>query len=61
MNRVQINLIETEKSESTINILQRIALDLNINVVDFFEAKNNDTEVQLLIASLTKSNIIRRI
>jgi hypothetical protein len=34
-----------EKSDPTMNILQRIANVLDINVVEFFEAKNNDTEV----------------
>jgi transcriptional regulator with XRE-family HTH domain len=38
MNRVQYNRIE-------MNILQRIANVLDINVVEFFEAKNNGTEV----------------
>ena len=45
MNRVQYNRIETGKSDPTMNILQRIATVLDINVVEFFEAKNNDTEV----------------
>lgn len=45
MNRVQYNRIETGKSDPTMNILQRIANVLDINVVEFFEAKNNDTEV----------------
>ncbi len=45
MNRVQYNRIETGKSDPTMNILQRIATVLDINVVEFFEAKNNGTEV----------------
>lgn len=45
MNRVQYNRIETGKSDPRMNILQRIANVLDINVVEFFEAKNNDTEV----------------
>lgn len=45
MNRVQYNRIETGKSDPTMNILQRIANVLDINVVEFFEAKNNNTEV----------------
>jgi transcriptional regulator with XRE-family HTH domain len=45
MNRVQYNRIETSKSDPTMNILQRIANVLDINVVDFFEAKNNATEI----------------
>lgn len=45
MNRVQYNRIETGKSDPTMNILQRIANVLDINVVEFFEAKNNGTEV----------------
>ncbi|HNM33211.1 MAG TPA: helix-turn-helix transcriptional regulator, partial [Chitinophagales bacterium] len=45
MNRVQYNRIETGKSDPTMNILQRIANVLEFNVVEFFEAKNNDTEV----------------
>ena len=45
MNRVQYNRIETGKSDPTMNILQRIADVLDINVIEFFEAKNNGTEV----------------
>jgi transcriptional regulator with XRE-family HTH domain len=45
MNRVQYNRIETGKSDPTMNILQRIASVLDISVVEFFEAKKNDTEV----------------
>lgn len=45
MNRVQYNRIETGKSDPTMNILQRIASVLDINIVEFFEAKNNGTEV----------------
>lgn len=45
MNRVQYNRIETGKSDPTINILQRIANVLDINVVEFFEAKNNGIKV----------------
>ena len=45
MNRVQYNRIETGKSDHTRNILQRIANVLDINVVEFFEAKNNGTKV----------------
>ncbi|MCO5236074.1 MAG: helix-turn-helix domain-containing protein [Chitinophagaceae bacterium] len=45
MNRVQYNRIETGKSDPTMNILQRIANVLDVNVVEFFEAKNNGTEV----------------
>jgi len=45
MNRVQYNRIETGKSDPTMNVLQRIANVLDINVVEFFEAKNNGTEV----------------
>jgi transcriptional regulator with XRE-family HTH domain len=45
MNRVQYNRIETGKSDPTMNILQRIAHVLEINVVEFFEAKNNGIEV----------------
>jgi transcriptional regulator with XRE-family HTH domain len=45
MNMVQYNRIETGKSGPTMNILQRIANVLDINVVEFFEANNNDTEV----------------
>lgn len=45
MNRVQYNRIETGKSDPTMNILQRIAAVLEINVVEFFEADRNDTEV----------------
>ena len=45
MNRVQYNRIETGKSDPTMNIIQRIAAVLDINVVEFFEAKNNGTEV----------------
>lgn len=45
MNRVQYNRIETGKSDPTMNILQRIANVLDIDVVEFFEAKNNGTEV----------------
>lgn len=45
MNRVQYNRIETGKSDPTMNILQRIANVLDINVVEFLEAKNNGTEV----------------
>ncbi len=45
MNRVQYNRIETGKSDPTINILQRIANVLDINMVEFFEVKNNGTEV----------------
>lgn len=48
MNRVQYNRIETGKSDPTMNILQRIANVLDINVVEFFEAKNNDTEVHIV-------------
>jgi transcriptional regulator with XRE-family HTH domain len=46
INRVQYNRIETGKSDPTMNILQRIANALDINVVEFFEAKNNNTEVR---------------
>ncbi|MBK8153302.1 MAG: helix-turn-helix transcriptional regulator [Saprospiraceae bacterium] len=45
MNQVQYNRIETGKSDPRMNILQRIATVLDINVVDFFEVKNNGTEV----------------
>lgn len=45
MNRVQYNRIETGKSDPTMNILQRIANVLDTNMVEFFEAKNNGTEV----------------
>ncbi len=45
INRVQYNRIETGKSDPTMNILQRIANVLEINVVEFFEAKNNGAEV----------------
>jgi transcriptional regulator with XRE-family HTH domain len=45
MNRVQYNRIETGKSDPTMNILQRIANVLDINVVGFFEAENNGTDV----------------
>jgi transcriptional regulator with XRE-family HTH domain len=45
MNRVQYNRIETGKSDPTMNILQRIANVLDIDVVDFFEAKNNGIEI----------------
>jgi transcriptional regulator with XRE-family HTH domain len=48
MNRVQYNRIETGKSDPTMNILQRIALVLDINVVEFFEAKNNGTEIHTI-------------
>ncbi|TVQ50422.1 MAG: XRE family transcriptional regulator [Saprospirales bacterium] len=44
MNRVQYNRIETGNSDPTMNILRRIANVLDINVVEFFEAKNNGTE-----------------
>ncbi|PTD14136.1 helix-turn-helix domain-containing protein [Flavobacterium columnare] len=52
MNRVQYNRIETGKSDPTMNILQRIAEVLHINVVDFFEAKNKDIDVQSVNESL---------
>lgn len=45
MNRVQYNRIETGKSDPTMNILQRIAAVLEINVVEFFEADRDGTEV----------------
>lgn len=48
MNRVQYNRIETGKSDPTMNILQRIANVLDIDVVEFFEAKNNGTEVHTI-------------
>ena len=48
MNRVQYNRIETGKSDPTMNILQRIANALDIDVVEFFEAKNNGTEVHTI-------------
>ncbi len=48
MHRVQYNRIETGKSDPTMNILQRIANVLGINVVEFFEAKNNGTEVHTI-------------
>lgn len=48
MNRVQYNRIETGKSDPTMNILQRIAAVLEIDVVQFFEAKNNDTEIHTI-------------
>jgi transcriptional regulator with XRE-family HTH domain len=45
MNRVQYNRIETGKSDPTMNILQRIANALEIDVVQFFELKNNSPEI----------------
>lgn len=45
MNRVQYYHLENDKSDSTINILQRIANVLDISKVEFFEAKNNNAEV----------------
>ncbi|CAM4195913.1 MULTISPECIES: helix-turn-helix domain-containing protein [Flavobacterium] len=45
MNRVQYNRIETGKSDPTMNILQRIADVLEIEVVQFFEAKKNNKEI----------------
>jgi transcriptional regulator with XRE-family HTH domain len=52
MNRVQYNRIETGKSDPTMNILQRIAGVLDIDVVAFFEAKNNNTEVHTINETL---------
>lgn len=52
MNRVQYNRIETGNSDRTMNILQRIAHVLDINMVDFFEAKNNGTEVNTVNVTL---------
>ncbi|MBC7413033.1 MAG: helix-turn-helix transcriptional regulator [Bacteroidia bacterium] len=52
MNRVQYNRIETGKSDPTMNILQRIANVLEIDVVQFFEAKKNNSEVHSVNESL---------
>lgn len=41
MNRVQYNRIETGKSDPTTNILQKIAAALEVDVLQFFEAKSN--------------------
>lgn len=48
MNRVQNNRIEPGKSDPTMNILQWIANVLDINVVEFFEAKNSGTEIHTI-------------
>jgi transcriptional regulator with XRE-family HTH domain len=48
MNRVQYNRIETGKSDPTMNSLQRIATVLEIDVVEFFEAKNNSADVHTI-------------
>jgi transcriptional regulator with XRE-family HTH domain len=39
MNRVQYNRIEIGKSDLTMNILQRMAHVLDINVVEFLKPK----------------------
>jgi transcriptional regulator with XRE-family HTH domain len=46
MNRVQYNPIEMGKSDPTMNILQRIANVLEVDVVQFFDVKNPRREVQ---------------
>jgi len=48
MNRVQYNRIETGKSDPTMNILQRIATVLEIDMVQFFEAKNNEQDIHTI-------------
>ena len=48
MNRVQYNRIETGKSDPTMNILQRIASVLEIDIVQFFETNKNGKEVQTI-------------
>jgi transcriptional regulator with XRE-family HTH domain len=48
MNRVQYNRIEMGKSDPTMNILQRIANVLEVDVVQFFDAKNTRREVQTI-------------
>jgi transcriptional regulator with XRE-family HTH domain len=52
MNRVQYNRIETGKSDPTMNILQRIANVLDINVVEFINPKNNGMEIYTVNESL---------
>lgn len=42
MNRLKYNRIETGKSDPTMNILQRIVAVVEIDVVQFFETKNNN-------------------
>lgn len=45
MNRVQYNRIETGKSDPTMNVLQRIAGVLEIEIIQFFEAKIYNKEI----------------
>ncbi|TVQ50419.1 MAG: XRE family transcriptional regulator [Saprospirales bacterium] len=45
MNQVQYSRLGTRKSDPTMNVLHRIADGLEINMVEFFEAKNNGKEV----------------
>lgn len=52
MNRVQYNRIETGKSDPTMNILQRIATVLEVDIIAFFEAKNGNTDVNTINESL---------
>lgn len=61
MNRVHYNRIETGKSDPCNEYLQRIATVFDINVVEFFEVKNNGTEVHTVNKPhLQKSKVIRR-
>lgn len=48
MNRVQYNRIETGKSDPTMNILQRIASVLEIDIVQFFEVNKNEQDIHTI-------------
>ena len=45
ISRVQYSRIETGKSDPTMGFLQRIADALEIEMIQFFDAKNGDKEV----------------
>lgn len=53
MNKVQYNRIETGQCYPSMNVLQRIARVLDINVVEFFEAKKRLNEALSNAMSIT--------